>query len=123
MTTAPVERRRAPLLAASALLGLGVLAAGAWFSLRHDPAPETSNQVVQATTATTAAASAVTPEVSAAAPIEVVPSAAAAPIAPRVSTAIAGGPSPRITGAAKSTPKPAAPTKKPVVDETNYTRR
>ena len=124
MTSAPVERRRAPLLAASALLGLSVLGAGAWFSLRHAPTgAETSNQVVQATSATTAAASAATPEVSAAAPIEVVPSVAPAPIAPRASAAVVAAQSPRHTGAAKATSKPVAAAKKPVVDDNNYTRR
>jgi serine/threonine-protein kinase len=124
MTSAPVERRRAPLLAASALLGIGLLAAGAWLSLRHaETGPETSNQVVQATSATTAAVSGAIPEVSAGAPVEVVPTAAAVSITPRPSAAVVAAPSPRPISAAKATPKPGAAAKKPVVDDNNYTRR
>ena len=115
----PVERgSRAPLIAAAALLGLGVLGTGAWLALRQGQAsPQAMPQVVAASAAVAAA--------SATAAIEVVPAAAVAPIVPGApasaaaapSAAVPAGPGAPPAGAGKMTPKPAAPVKKKQVSD------
>ncbi|MEP7123808.1 MAG: serine/threonine-protein kinase [Byssovorax sp.] len=117
MTPAPVETRRLPRVAAAVVVGLAALASGTWFSLRKSPSShETSHQAVEAPSAAAAVASS-------AATIDVVPSEGAFPPSPSASTPVAAAPSPRAGAVVKATSKPTTPRKKPIVDETNYTRR
>jgi serine/threonine-protein kinase len=116
ITAPPQERRRVPVVAsaAAAMLGLGLLGAVAWWSLRPETASlETSNQAVVAASTTASAAVTAAPTASSAVAVEVVPSAVAEP---------AAAPSARLPAGVKAAPRPAAK-KKPVVDEPNYTRR
>jgi serine/threonine-protein kinase len=110
MTAAPVARgSRVPLLAATAMLGLGVLGAGTWLALRPGHAsPEVSSQGA--------------PAASSAAPVAVAPSAPVALIVPTASAVAA--PSARAAPEGKIPPKPAVTVKKPVaVTPDDYTRR
>ncbi|MFS8071410.1 MAG: protein kinase domain-containing protein, partial [Byssovorax sp.] len=134
MTAAPVERSRVPLVAAAAMLGLGVLGTATWLALRQGHASsETSSQAAVATSLAAPA------ETSAAPVVEVVPSAAVAQAAPSASavtapapapsTAVTAAPSTRAVTGVTPAPKPApsvqrpAAVQKPVKDNTDYTRR
>ncbi len=130
MTAAPVQRSRVPLVAAAAMLGLGVLGTGTWLALRHGNASsEASSQVA-------VAASLAAPAVTSAAPVvEVVPSAVAVPTVPSASavagavpsTAVPAAPTTRAGAGVKPAQKPATSAqkpavRKPVVDD-DFTRR
>ncbi len=122
MTAAPVTRSRAPLVAAAAVLGLGVVSSCAWLALRHGHAgTDASNQAVLVTSSTAPAASVAVPALSPA-PAEVVASAAvvspppSASAAGAPSAAVAPPPTTRATDAVKPPPKLTKPA-------TDYTRR
>lgn len=123
IAAAPVVRSRAPLAAAAALLGLGVLGVGAWVLLRQaSVGAEASSQVVQA-------ASAAAPAATSAAPVEVAPSVTVPTLAPTasaraVAAASAAGASPRTATDGKPAPRPAVVANKPVVlDPNKFSRK
>ena len=118
MTSAPVERSRAPFIAGAALLGLSVVGLGAWLALRPVASPQASAAASEALSAAPAVPSAAAAATSAA-PIEVTPTAIPASAAPSADTPepklpskpVAATPSPRATSAGKTAPQAPAPVK------------